>query len=165
MQKSLYTSISRVSIYMPPKHIWGPPTWTFLHTIVEKIHDADFPRLASQLYYYIRKICILLPCPDCSGHAQRFFANAPKKAWTTKEGMKTALFMLHNVVNRRTRKKIQPFSVVDQYASKNLGSCYNHFVSVFHTRGNMSLLADSFQRQLLISSLKKWLLQNKQSFT
>ena len=166
IQKSLYTSISsRVSTHMPPKHIWGPPTWTFLHTLVEKIHDNDFPRLSAQLFYFIRKVCISLPCPECSGHATRFFSNAPKHTWSSKQGMKTALFMLHNIVNRRARKEIQPLSVIDQYASKDLSRCYNHFISVFHTKGNMSLLADSFQRQMLITDLRRWLLRNRKAFT
>ena len=117
-----------------------------------------FPDSVTTSSFHTQK-CISLPCPDCSNHAMRFFANAPKHTWTTKNGMKTGLFMLHNVVNRRTRKNVQPISILEQYASKNLALCYNHFISVFHTKGNMSLIADSFQRQLLIGGLKKWLMQ------
>jgi hypothetical protein len=37
-------------------------------------------------------------------------------------------------------------------------------VSVYHTKGNMNLIAESFQRNLLIKELKVWLISNHKYF-
>ena len=41
---------------------------------------------------------------------------------------------------------------------------FNNFAEVYHTKGNMALLADSFQRKLIMSDFKKWLVVNLGSF-
>ena len=41
---------------------------------------------------------------------------------------------------------------------------FNNFVSVYNTKGNMKLLSESFQRSLIIKDLKRWLVQNINSF-
>jgi hypothetical protein len=41
---------------MPPISVWGPPTWTFLHVLAEKINDADFAILHLQLFGFIKQI-------------------------------------------------------------------------------------------------------------
>jgi hypothetical protein len=46
----------------------------------------------------------------------------------------------------------------------NTIAVYNNFVNVYHTRGNMKLLAESFQRKIVLIDFKKWLMKNIQSF-
>ena len=54
---------------------WGPPTWLFLHTIAEKIKEDSYPTIGRQLINNIIHICGLLPCPECSTHAKKFWSN------------------------------------------------------------------------------------------
>jgi len=39
-------------------------------------------------------------------------------------------------------------------------SVFNRFISVYHTKGNMRLLAESFQRQLIIQNIREWFSRN-----
>jgi len=71
------------------------------------------------------------------------------------------MYIFHNVVNRRKNK--QPFdknNLAALYANNNPAIAYNNFVSVFHTRGNMKLLAESFQRKLVLGDFRKWFMRN-----
>lgn len=144
---------------------WGPPIWTLFHTLAEKIHEDKYTSLAPQLFYFIRKISGYLPCPDCSQHASQFFSRVNFSALKTKDDFKNILFMLHNAVNRRKFKPVYQHSLLtNTYANKRIIDVYNQFISVYQTKGNMRLLADSFQRKMIIQDLKKWLTSNIAAF-
>ena len=53
---------------------------------------------------------------------------------------------------------------MNKYKYNNIGSTFNNFVNVYHTKGNMNLIAESFQRSLLIKDLKIWLINNHKYF-
>ena len=120
---------------MPPKHVWGPPTWTFLHTLVEKVHDNEFPRLQKDLYHFVWKICTTLPCPDCSQHASRFMTKTPREAWMTKQDMRSSLFILHNIVNKRNQKTIQKLNILETYNKKKYYTLLQRFYTRFSHQG------------------------------
>lgn len=149
---------------MSPPEIWGPPIWTFLHTLVEKINERKFSELGPGLVFHIRRIVAYLPCPDCSRHATNFFVHLPPDKYTSKKELKNALFVLHNLVNKRKNKKLVPISTLEDYKNKNVIQTYEDFIRVYKTRGNMKLLTESFQRQLVVTGLKRWLLKNIRSF-
>ena len=71
---------------------------------------------------------------------------------------------MHNVVNRRKNKEVTKMSILEQYKYRNVGRAYNRFLSVYNTKGNMKLLTDTFQRQMIVRDLKHWLLRNRLSF-
>ena len=35
---------------------WGPPVWTLLHTLAEKINPDKFAELGPQLFVFIKRI-------------------------------------------------------------------------------------------------------------
>ena len=74
------------------------------------------------------------------------------------------LCIFHNSVNRRKAKPIYAFEGLDKYSKNNLIQAYNQFIFVFNTKGNMKLLADSFQRKLIVQQFRNWFLQNLQNF-
>jgi hypothetical protein len=74
------------------------------------------------------------------------------------------LCFFHNTVNFRKKKPVFDASGLDKYKSMNSITAYNNFVNVYHTRGNMKLLAESFQRKIVLTDFKKWLMNNIQSF-
>jgi hypothetical protein len=41
---------------------------------------------------------------------------------------------------------------------------FSNFTRVYNTKGNMNLIAESFQRKLLVSELKTWLIKNYKYF-
>ena len=65
------------------------------------------------------------------------------------------MFIFHNAVNRRKNKSTFKIDdVASTYANNNPVVAFNNFVRVYHTRGNMKLLADSFQRKIIVKLIK-----------
>jgi hypothetical protein len=149
---------------MPPVAVWGPPIWTLFHTLAAKIHEDKFNEIGGQLIMFIRKISRYLPCPDCSQHATNFFANVPPHMFRTKANFMKVLYILHNQVNKRKNKLLFKLEGLNLYENKNVIQAYNQFIMVYNTRGNMKLLTDTFQRQMLTNEFKKWLMNNIKAF-
>lgn len=145
--------------------VWGPNVWIFFHTIVEKLKDDKFEDFAPQIFSLIRKISSNLPCPDCSAHASRFLSGVNFSHIKTKEDFRKLIYIFHNSVNRRKDKPLYNYSDMKTYSNNNVIKTYNDFISVFATKGNMKLLADNFQRKILITELKRWLLKNISIFS
>ena len=149
---------------MPSPSIWGPPTWTLLHTMAEKIHEEDFNKLRGQMLGLVKRICSYLPCPDCSQHATQFLAKLKPEQIATKIDFKNTLYLFHNMVNARKKKPLFNYGNINVYQNLNIANVFNNFVAVYNTKGNMKLLSESFQRVLIVKDLKKWLIANHESF-
>jgi hypothetical protein len=143
---------------------WGPPTWIFLHTLVAKIKDEQFPVIGQQVIANIIQICLFLPCPECSVHAKQFWANVVTKNINNKQDLINLLFVFHNAVNKR--RSVKPFRYVDlqYYNTLKLIDTFNDFARNYNTNGNMKLLTESFHRSRLLQSLRGWLMSNLPSF-
>jgi len=143
---------------------WGPPVWTFFHTLAEKIHEDKFMKLKPALISYFKNICCNLPCPDCSMHARVFLTRINFAQINDKTTFKHFLHTFHNTVNKR--KKLPNFDrdKLVVYANINLLSAFNNFLIVYSTKGNMKLLADSFQRAQILKGFKAWFILNAPNF-
>jgi hypothetical protein len=140
---------------------WGPPTWTLFHTIAEKIHEDVFPKLLPEIIFFLKKICSSLPCPECSQHAMQFWKKINISGIKTKTDLKNMLCLFHNIVNKRKNKPLfNHNNLSEKFSKQNFGFVYNNFVSVYKTHGNMQLLAESFQRNLILIEFKKWIMKN-----
>lgn len=149
---------------MPAPSVWGPPTWTLLHTMAEKIHEEDFNKLMPQMFILIKRICAYLPCPDCSQHATQFLAKLKPEQMASKIDFKNTLYLFHNMVNARKKKPLFNYGNINYYQNLNIINVFNNFISIYNTKGNMKLLTESFQRVLVIKDLKRWLVNNINSF-
>lgn len=137
---------------------WGPPTWIFIHTLAEKIKDESFPIVGHHVIMSIIQICNHLPCPECAQHAKEFWSKVKISSIKTKTDLINVLFVFHNTVSKR--KGLRPFKYesLKYYQSRNVIETYNAFSRTFNTKGNMSLLTESFHRNLFIKSFKKTLM-------
>jgi hypothetical protein len=144
--------------------LWGPPIWNFLHTLAAKIKEDKYNAVSMELFFYIQKICANLPCPECSQHARSFLGKVVFKRVSTKNDLIRLLFLFHNSVNRRKMKSQFSFEDMEKYSNNDLIHSYNNFIDAFNTKGNMKLLADSFQRNLIIKEFRKWMIQNLHNF-
>jgi hypothetical protein len=72
--------------------------------------------------------------------------------------------VFHNMVNKR--KNIPPFkyNILQYYKSKNLIDTYNLFSRNFNTKGNMTLINESFHRNMMLSSLRSFIMSNLTHF-
>jgi hypothetical protein len=132
--------------------------------MAEQITEEGYRLIGIQLCNHIFKICKYLPCPDCSNHASQFLARLKMENFKTKQDLKNILYIFHNVVNKRKQKPMFHTNNLSIYKNKNIINVYNQFILVYNTKGNMKLLTDTFQRQQIISSFKKWLFSNLHFF-
>ena len=148
---------------MSPNY-WGRSTWLFMHTLACKIKESSFPLIGNKLIINLIKICDNLPCPDCAVHAKEFWSKVKINNISSKTDLINLLFVFHNMVNKR--KKMPPFKYenLQYYNTVNLIESYNIFSRNFNTRGNMNLLNESFHRNMMMSSLRNWLMTNLNHF-
>jgi hypothetical protein len=145
-------------------NVWGPPTWILFHTLIAKLTDDGFNIIGLQLFNYIKRICNNLPCPDCAQHATQFLSRVNMATIKTKDDLRNTMYIFHNMVNKRKNKPMYHVNDLEKYKSNNSVEKYNNFIMHFKTKGNMKLLADSFQRKLLVNDFKKWLMTNIRFF-
>jgi len=143
---------------------WGPPTWIFIHTLAEKIKDSSFDLIGTNLIMFIMKICHNLPCETCSQHAKQFWIKVKIANIKNKTDLINLLFVFHNMVNKR--KRYLPFKYIDlqYYKSRNVIETHNQFAKNFNTKGNMNLINEAFHRNMLLTTLKTWLMNNLSHF-
>ena len=103
----------------PPaqKVTWGAPIWTLLHTMAEKITDADFAAVREDLLNVIFTICTNLPCPECSDHALKHM-NTPKRYLRnirSRAELRDYLWEYHNMVNQYKKYDLFGYDGLDQY--------------------------------------------------
>jgi hypothetical protein len=149
---------------MSPPEVWGPPVWTFFHVLAEKVNEHAYPIIKQNMFIIIQKICGVLPCPECSQHATGFLGKVRINDLKNKTDFKNMLFFFHNYVNSRKRKRIYNYPDLEAYKKHNILQSFNNFIRVYHTRGNMNQLNESFQRQFVIKDVRKWLTQNIRAF-
>ena len=145
---------------MPPIELWGPATWTLFHVLAEKVNEHMYPRIAGQLFDVIKRICSALPCPECAQDATQFLAKIKVHELKSKNDFKNMIYMFHNYVNAKKRKPLFNYTNLVIYKRYNIVSVFNRFISFYHTKGNMRLLAESFQRQLIVRTVREWFNRN-----
>jgi hypothetical protein len=147
------------------KAVWGPITWRFLHTVVAKIRPESFASQRNELLTLVRKVCDVLPCPECRSHAQQTLNRANFNNIHSKDDLVTFLFEFHNIVNGQTRKPVQPRTILKQYEAADFGTVINEFASIYSATSNISnLMNDSFRRKLFLTWLRKYLIDNGKCF-
>jgi hypothetical protein len=149
---------------MAPPEVWGPPVWNFIHTLAEKVNEDSFNVVKTTLFLIIKRICIYLPCPECSQHAKFFLMKVNIAKINSKSEFKHMLFVFHNVVNNRKRKPLFNYNILNKYKFMTIPETYNKFINVYNTKGNLNLIMESFQRSLVIKELQFWLQRNHKYF-
>jgi len=144
--------------------IWGPSTWIFMHTLVTKVKETSFQKIGQHLIFLLIQICNNLPCPECAQHAREFWSKVKVANIKTKTDLINLMFVFHNMVNKRKQLLQFKYDDLKYYDTKNIIDTYNVFSRTFNTRGNMNLINESFHRNMMLASLKKWLMNNIQHF-
>ena len=148
---------------MSPSY-WGPSTWLFIHTLASKIKEDSFPLIGPNLIMIMVKICNNLPCPECSQHAKSFWANVKTSNIKTKTDLINLIFVFHNTVNKRKQLPMFRYENIGYYNTKNVINTYNNFARNFNTKGNMNMINESFHRNMMLSSLRNWMVTNMSHF-
>ena len=149
-----------------PKILWGPAIWYMLHTTAEKIKEESFSMLKQDLLMHIRSICSNLPCPNCSMHAVTYLKNVDYTKINTKEDLKRMLFLFHNDVNKRLKKKEFTYSELnDKYARGDYTKILNVFFKYFEDKHKtVHMLSNDMFTQRVSRKIRQWILTNRQHF-
>ena len=130
---------------MSPPEVWGPAVWTLFHTLAERVSDNAYPVIYKQLFAQIARLCKVLPCPDCSADASNFLAKVNINDLKNKTEFKNLFYLFHNYVNAKKRKPLFNYTNINMYINYPLIPVLNNFNGKFNTKGNMNLIAESFQ--------------------
>ncbi len=149
---------------MSPPEVWGPAVWTLFHTLGEKINEEAYPYVSNELFKLIVRICKFLPCPECSTDASNFLAKIKISELKTKTDFKNTFYLFHNYVNSKKRKRLFNYANLNVYNKYKLVDVVNNFIANYHTKGNMRMLTESFQRQFVIKDFKNWFTRSIQAF-
>jgi hypothetical protein len=149
---------------MPTPEVWGPPTWTLFHVMAEKINEKAYPLLCDKMLQMIKLICKNLPCPYCATDATIFLNKISLGDLKTKRQFKDMLYLFHNYVNNKKKKRLFNYANINYYNIYNIVTVSNNFIKVYHTKGNMQQLSESFQRQLVLNTFKRWMKENIKYF-
>ena len=68
------------------------------------------------------------------------------------------------MVNAKKRKPLFNYSNVASYNNYGIVPVINNFISKYNTKGNMKLLAESFQRSFVIKDFLSWFKVNSRAF-
>jgi hypothetical protein len=68
-------------------------------------------------------------------------------------------------VNQRKKKPIFKYDDLKSYEKYNLAVSFNNFAKAYNTKGDLKNISITFYRTRLLNDLKKWLVNNKNSFT
>ena len=149
---------------MSPPEVWGPAVWTLFHTLGEKINEEAYPYVSNELFKLIVRICKFLPCPECSADASNFLAKIRITELKTKTDFKKTFYLFHNYVNSKKRKRLFNYANLNVYNKYRLVDVVNNFIANYHTKGNMRMLTESFQRQFVIKDFKNWFTRSIKAF-
>ena len=151
---------------MSNNNYWGPITWSFLHTFVEKIKDEEYDNEKQRILYFIKKICDNLPCPDCKQHASRYLKALEVKHIEKKEDFKKLLFTFHNNVNQRLNKNKENTEILERYQDNNTIKVFYEFVTTYSKPvHNNRLMMDSMNRNLIMKELVSYFQTNINKFS
>jgi hypothetical protein len=149
---------------MSPPEVWGPATWTLFHALIEKINDKSYNNLSKDLFIMIKRICKYLPCPECASDATIFLDKIKITNIKSKTEFKNTFYLFHNYVNAKKRKPLFNYSNMFIYSRYKIIPVINNFIQKYNTKGNMKLLAESFQRELILKEFKSWIQGNITAF-
>jgi hypothetical protein len=118
------------------KKNWGNTTWAFLHTFAEKINPRFYEANTSNILQLIRRICINLPCPECSNHANSFFNKVYIGSIATHSQFKYMLWTFHNSVNHRLGSPVQSQQIMNEYKTYPMSTALIDFKRYYAERYN-----------------------------
>ena len=145
--------------------IWGNYTWLLFHTIAEKIKNEYFQEEKENLIKYIKKLCSVLPCPDCSNHATYLLNHYDYKCIKNKDDFKRFIFDFHNIVNSRKNYQLEDMPILEKYESAILYKIIYIWNLHFTTTGvNTRLLTDTMRRNSIKKQFLNYMNTNKFKF-
>ena len=116
---------------MNNNNIWGPPAWTFLHTVTYNYPENPTDNDKRNFYNFFMSLQHVLPCNKCKAHYQQNIQKYDlSESLDSRENLVKWLIDLHNVVNRDNGKPVWSYSeVYNKYREMyNQTNIYNNII-------------------------------------
>ena len=111
---------------MNNNNIWGPPAWTFLHTVTYNYPENPTEDDKRNFYNFFMSLQHVLPCDKCKGHYKQNIQKYDlKNSLGSRQELVKWLIDLHNDINKDNGKPVWSYSDVfnkyqDMYKSDSL---------------------------------------------
>jgi hypothetical protein len=113
---------------MDNNNIWGPPAWTFLHTVSFNYPDNPTDQDKQNYFDFFNSLKHVLPCDKCKKHYKEN-STGLKNNLNTKDDLVNWLINIHNDVNKKNGKKIWSYSEV-----------YNKYQNMYNTSNTYNII-------------------------
>ena len=116
---------------MNNNNIWGPPAWTFLHTVTYNYPEKPTDDDKRNFYNFFMSLQHVLPCNKCKAHYQKNIQKYDlSESLDSRENLVKWLIDLHNDVNRDNGKPVWSYSeVYNKYREMyNQTNIYNNII-------------------------------------
>ena len=98
---------------MNNNNIWGPPAWTFLHTVTFNYPENPTEDDKRNFYNFFDSLQHVLPCEKCKGHyKQNIQKYNLKNNLGSRQELVKWLIDLHNDINKDNGKPVWSYSEV-----------------------------------------------------
>ena len=89
--------------------VWGPDTWSMLHSFAHAAPSELSPEERSQWLHMLRAMSSLIPCKRCGSHFKAALQEHFRDGVQSKEQLVRALNDIHNSVNLRRGQRTYTF--------------------------------------------------------
>jgi hypothetical protein len=113
---------------MDNNNIWGPPAWTFLHTVSFNYPDNPTDQDKQNYFNFFNSLKHVLPCDKCKKHYTENSTDL-KNNLNTKDNLVKWLINIHNDVNKKNGKKVWSYSEV-----------YNKYQNMYNTSNTYNII-------------------------
>jgi hypothetical protein len=103
-------------------NFWGPPGWTFLHTITFNYKPSEENKI--KYLNFFNSLETVLPCPYCCSSFGTYAKSIPISEYIdTREGLVYWLYIIHNLVNQKVCKQLPSFKSIVMNYEKYRAKC------------------------------------------
>lgn len=143
------------------KDEWGPIIWKLLHCLTIKIKEECFPKKKNELINTILSIFSNLPCPYCSSHAMSLSKKLNITKINDKSKLIKALYIIHNLVNKKLKKKELSYDIIETYNNYNMKEVAVDYINAIN-KSNYSerMMLYNFKKKQFVNNFIKFIKSN-----
>lgn len=103
--------MSAVFSRMPTNKDWGPPFWTLLHGLAERLGTQVIDTMATdearEIVFILKGVELVMPCEKCRAHFHEYRLKHPldvfldRRGSILRQGIREWIYTLHEQVNAR----------------------------------------------------------------
>ena len=118
---------------MNNNNIWGPPAWTFLHTVTYNYPENPTEDDKRNFYNFFVNLQYVLPCEKCKAHYKQNIKKYDlKNNLDSRQELVKWLIDLHNDINRDNGKPVWSYSeVYNKYQNMYKSGTFMNKVLIF----------------------------------